>query len=115
MQYNEPSNRNKNTKEWLPWQGFLTVRKLYWSFGALFPHHGASQGRHVSFVAADPLFVEPAEISRGEALDVFFKLHPEHVHHRADLSKDFDQQELFSFSKERWGETTTKLSAAKPK
>ncbi len=48
-------------------------------------------------------------------MDVFFKLHPEHAHHRADVSKDFDQQKLFSFSKERWGETTTKLCAAKPK
>src|SRR4051812_12272131 len=54
-------------------------------------------------------FVEPAEISRGETLDVLFKLHPEHAHRRADVSKDFDQQELFSFSKERWGETTTNL------
>jgi hypothetical protein len=95
--------------------GVFDRQKAVLEFRRFVARHGASQARHVSFVASDPPFVEPAEISRGEALDVFFKLHPEHAHHRTDVSEDFDQQKLFSFSRERWGETTTKLSAAKPK
>jgi hypothetical protein len=93
--------------------GVFDRQKAVLEFRRFVARHGASQARHVSFVASDPPLVEPAEISRGEALEVFFKLHPEHGHHRADVSNDFNQQELFSFSKERWGET--KLSAAKPK
>jgi hypothetical protein len=95
--------------------GVFDRQKAILEFRRFVARNGASQARHVSFVASDPPFVEAAEISRGEALDVFFKLHPEHAHHRADVSKDFDQQKLFSFSKERWGETTMKLCAAKPK
>src|SRR3954453_19460818 len=95
--------------------GVFDRQRAVLEFRRFVARHGASQARHVSVVASNPPFVKPAEISRGEALDVFFKLHPEHAHHRADVSKDLDQQTPFSFSKERWGETTTKLSAAKPK
>ncbi len=95
--------------------GVFDRQKAVLEFRRFVARHGASQARHISFVASDLLFVQPAEISRGEALEVFFKLHPEHGHSRADVSNDFNQQELFSFSKERWGETTTKLSAANPK
>jgi hypothetical protein len=94
--------------------GVFDRQKAVLEFRRFVARHGAPQARHISLVASDPPFVEPAEISRAEALDVFFKLHPEHAHHRADVSNDFNQQELFSFSKERWGETT-KLSATKPK
>src|SRR3954447_20420055 len=95
--------------------GVIDGQRAVLEFRRFVARHGASQARHVSFVASDPPSVDPAEIRRSEALDVFFKLHPEHAHHRTDVSKDFDQQKPFSFSKERWGETTTKLSAAKPK
>ena len=95
--------------------GVFDRQRAVLEFRRFVARHGVSQGRGVSVVASNPPFVEPADISRGEALDVFFKLHPEHAHHRADVSKDIDQQELFSFSKDRWAETTTKLSAAKPK
>jgi hypothetical protein len=93
--------------------GVFDRQRAVLEFRRFVARHGVSQGRHVSVGASNPPFVE--EISSSEAMDVFFKLHPEHAHHRADVSKDFDQQELFSFSKERWAETTTKLSAAKPK
>jgi hypothetical protein len=95
--------------------GVFDRQRAVLEFRRFVARHGASQGRHVSVASSKPPFVEPEEISRGEALDVFFKLHPEHAHHRADVGKDFDKQELFSFSKDRWAETTTKLSAAKPK
>jgi hypothetical protein len=65
--------------------GVFDRQKAVLEFRRFVASHGASRGRHVSFVAADPPFVEPAEISRGEALDVFFKLHPEHVNFRADV------------------------------
>src|SRR3954470_17907209 len=95
--------------------GVFDRQRALLEFRRFVARHGASQARPASVVASNPPFGEPAEISRGEALDVFFKLHPEHAHHRADVSKDFDQQKLFSFSKERWGETTRKLCSAKPK
>ena len=95
--------------------GVFDRQKAVLEFRRFVARHVASLGRDVKFVASSPPLVASAEISRGEALDVFFKLHPEHAYHRGDVAKDFEQQKRFSFSKERWGETTTKLSAAGPK
>jgi hypothetical protein len=94
--------------------GVFDRQKAVLEFRRFVARHGASQGRHAGFVASNPPPVQPAEISRFDALDVFFKLHPEHADHRTEVSTDFVRPDLLSFSKERWEETTSKLSAAKP-
>jgi hypothetical protein len=95
--------------------GIFDRQRAVFDFRKFVAGHRASQGRCVNFAAAYLPFIAPAKINRGEALNVFLKLHPEHADHRSAVSKDFDEQELFSFSKERWGETTKKLSPEKPK
>ncbi len=77
--------------------------------------HRASKARHVPPTAEDLPPVESIEVSRADAMKAFFELHPEHGIFRLDVSHVFEDQQLFSFSKERWEKTTRKLAKAKPK
>lgn len=85
------------------------------SFKQFIAERRASKARHVNIVDEDPPFVESMEVERDEALNVFFKLHPEHAEYRAAVTQVFEGERMFSFSKKDWEETTRALTAAKPK
>jgi hypothetical protein len=98
-----------------PMTGVFDRQKAIFDFRKFVSLHRAWQGRHVDLAAARGPSVEHAGISKGDALEVFFQLHPEHVDSQSAIEADFGGEEWFTFSKERWGETTKMLSAPKSK
>lgn len=92
--------------------GMFDRQKAVLEFRRFVAEHLSSQGRHGDFVAPDPPLIASTEVKRSEVLNVFFQLHPEHLKYRPDVSADAADDNLLSFSKERWEETTTKLTNA---
>jgi hypothetical protein len=90
-------------------------QKALSDFRAFVSAHRAWQGRHVNLAAARAGSADHAVISRVDALGAFIQLHPEHADRQSAINMDFDGQECFTFSKERWDETINGSSAAKPK
>jgi hypothetical protein len=95
--------------------GTFDRQRAVFDFRKFISVHRAWQGRHVNFAAARMRSSEHEDVSKGDALGVFLKLHPEHTDHEAAIDMDFGGQECFTFSKERWEETTTNPAVTKPK
>ena len=95
--------------------GVFDRQKAIFDFRKFVSVHRAWQGRHVDLAAAREPSGEHVGISKGDALKVFIQLHPEHADSQSRIDSDFGGEERFTFSKERWGETTEMLSATKPK
>jgi len=95
--------------------GVFDRQKAVFDFRKFVSTHRAWQGRHVNLAAARAGSADHAVISKDDALGVFIQLHPEHADSRSAINTDFDGQECFTFSKERWDETIKGSSAVKPK
>jgi hypothetical protein len=95
--------------------GVVDPQKALCDFRVFVSAHRAWQGRHVNLAAARAGFADHAVISKDDALGVFIQLYPEHADRQSAIKTDFDGQESFTFSKERWDETIKGSSAVKPK
>ena len=95
--------------------GTFDRQRAVFDFRKFVSTHRAWQGRHENLAGARARSSEHEDVSKGDVLGVFLKLHPEHANNQAAIDMDFGGQERFTFSKERWGETTRESSAAKPK
>ena len=95
--------------------GTFDRQRAVFDFRKFVSMHRAWQGRHENLAAARARSSEHADVSKGDALGVFLRLHPEHADNQSAIDVDFAGQECFTFSKERWEESTRESSAAKPK
>jgi hypothetical protein len=95
--------------------GVFDRQKAIFEFRKFVSVHRAWQGRHANLAAARAQSVEHADITKGEAMELFIQMHPEHVDSRSAIDTDFGGEEHFTFSKARWEETIRVSSALRPK
>src|SRR5689334_7005544 len=96
-----------------PMPGTFDRQRAIFDFRKFVAAHRAWQGRHVNLAAARARSPDHSDVNKVDVLGVFLKLHPEHTEYQSAMDVDFDGQDCFTFSKERWDETNGNL-ARKP-
>lgn len=83
-------------------------------FHAFVAEHRKSQTQQDDAAQANLPLVEQMEVSRSDAMNVFFELHPEHKVYQIELAQVCRSELVFLFSKERWAATSVELSTKIP-